>query len=233
MIKKPTKTIVSRIDQRLKALASPGKKAMSDRAASLASGLSADGIRTIRRQFAAGRQKGIGSETLQKLALGLKTTPMWLLKEEGPETLSEDHIDSAAVLGFGEGGQAKFGTVRVVGYVGAGSEAHYYKYADEDFDEVPAPLGASDQTVAVEIKGKSFGPLMDSWLVFYDDVRSPVTEDLIGEVCVVGLADDRILIKEIKRERNGSYTLLSNSSEPPIPNASIEWAAKVKDMRPR
>jgi hypothetical protein len=124
--------------------------------------------------------------------------------------------------------------VKIKGYVGAGAQAHYYALSDEEYEEVEPPAGASDQTVAVEIKGKSFGPLLDSWLVFYDDVRSPVTDDLLGRVCVVGLADDRILIKEIKRERDGSYSLLSNTnSDEPIRNAEIEWAAKVTNIRPR
>jgi hypothetical protein len=123
--------------------------------------------------------------------------------------------------------------VKIKGYVGAGSEAHYYALSDEDFEEVSAPLGATDKTVAVEIKGKSWGPLLDSWIVFYDDVRSPITDDLLGNACIVGLADDRILIKQIKRERDGSFTLLSNADEPPVKNAQIEWAAKVIGMRPR
>lgn len=125
-------------------------------------------------------------------------------------------------------------TVRVKGYVGAGDRAHFYNVSDEDFEEVPAPEGATDQTVAVEIRGTSWGRFMSTWLVFYDDVRSPVTEDLLGHPCVVGLADDRILIKVIKRSGNGSYRLVSNdSSEPDINGAQIEWAAKVTSMRPR
>lgn len=123
--------------------------------------------------------------------------------------------------------------VKIKGYVGAGAKAHFYAVSDEDYEEVEAPVGASDKTVAVEIKGSSFGPLLNTWLVFYDDVRSPVTEDLIGEVCVVGLADDRILIKEIRRDRRGYRLLSNNPAEPPIENVRIEWAAKVTDMRPR
>lgn len=123
--------------------------------------------------------------------------------------------------------------VPVKGYVGAGAIAHFYALSDDDFDEVDAPLNATDQTIAVEIRGKSFGPLMDKWLVFYDDVRSPITEDLLDEICVVGLADDRILIKQITSDGNGGYNLISNSGEPIIYDAEIEWAAKVTNMRPR
>ncbi len=124
--------------------------------------------------------------------------------------------------------------VRLKGYVGAGSEAHFYALSDEDFEEVEAPLSATDQTIAVEIKGTSFGPLMDSWLVYYDDVRSPITDDLLNKICVVGLADDRILVKKIVRDGNGGFNLKSNSeSEPDMIDVEIEWAARVTDMKPR
>lgn len=123
--------------------------------------------------------------------------------------------------------------VKLKGYVGASGEAIYYRLSDEDYEEVDAPSNATDQTIAVEIKGKSFGPLMNTWLVFYDDVRSPVTPDLHGQICVVGLDDDRILIKEIQPNGRGGFTLISNSADDPIENANIEWAAKVTSMRPR
>lgn len=151
--------------------------------------------------------------------------------KEGPEEPDRDvrSEDVAASLD-----KAPAPAVKVKGYVGAGSEAHFYAVADEDFEEVPAPDGASDQTVAVEIKGSSWGPRMNTWLVFYDDVRSPVTTDLIGQVCVVGLADDRILIKEIRQNGKGGYRLLANTTaDDAIEDAQIEWAAKVIGMRPR
>lgn len=233
MVKIPTKSILSRIDRRLKALAPAGKKKLSDRAAALRSGLSQDGIRTIRRQLESGRQTGFRSDTLEKLASGLETTSLWLLKEEGPET-SDDlrHLESGSVLPLDDPDAKK--TVRVAGYVGASGEAVYYRFSDDQFEYVEPPPSATDQTVAVEVRGGSLGDAFKSWLVFYRDIRSPVTEDLYNQLCVVGLADDRILVKIIKRERDGSFTLLSNANvEPPIGSADIEWASRVTDMRPR
>ena len=78
-------------------------------------------------------------------------------------------------------------SVKLKGYVGAGSEAHFYKIADEDFEEVPAPRNATDKTVAVQIRGKSWGPAMDTWLVFYDDVRSPIDQHMIGKPCIFSM----------------------------------------------
>ncbi|WP_207633223.1 phage repressor protein [Devosia aurantiaca] len=98
--------------------------------------------------------------------------------------------------------ESQQGTVPVVGYVGAGAEAHFYALSDGELDRVPAPDGATPETVAVEIRGESLGPLFERWLVHYDDVRSPITQDLVGQLCVVGLPDDRVLVKKIRRAKS-------------------------------
>lgn len=216
------KDILARIEQRLRATG------LSADAASKMAG-KPDAIRNMRRAVKAGRG-GINTGTIEALAAVLGTTAVWLLKEEGEETAadwrSEDVAHSIE--------KPRARTVRVKGYVGAGDAAHFYKVSDEAFEEVTAPDGATDRTVAVEIRGTSWGRFMNTWLVFYDDVRSPVTEDLLGQPCVVGLADDRILIKVIKRDGNGGHRLVSNNpNEPDIEDAEIEWAAKVTSMRPR
>lgn len=123
-------------------------------------------------------------------------------------------------------------TVKLKGYVGASGEAFYYRLADEDLEEVPAVEGATEQTVAVEVRGKSLGPALESWLVYYDDVRSPITADMLNQLCVVGLADDRLLVKRLER-KNGQVVLVSNNGDPDITDAIIEWAAKVTAMKPR
>jgi hypothetical protein len=70
-------------------------------------------------------------------------------------------------------------------------------------------------------------------LVYYDDVRAPVTPDLIGRLCVVGLADGRVLIKKIKSSQTpGLYHLLSQTEEP-ILDVEVLWAARVRSMTPR
>lgn len=123
------------------------------------------------------------------------------------------------------------GVVPLVGYVAAGATA-YFTPAGE-LGEVTAPENATDSTVAVEIRGDSLGSFFDRWLVFYDDVRRPVTADLIGRLCVVGLEDGRVLIKKPQRSRvKGLFHLLSQT-EDPILDAAVEWAARVKSMVPR
>ena len=96
-------------------------------------------------------------------------------------------------------------TVPLVGYVGAGAQTHYSEATGGEFDEVPAPEGATESSVAVEIRGESLGSFFDRWVVHYDDVRRPVTPDMIGPLCVVGLDDGRVLIKKIKRSKTKGF----------------------------
>ncbi len=124
-------------------------------------------------------------------------------------------------------------SVPVVGYVGAGAVAHYYASGQGGLDEVPAPQNATANTVAAEIRGESLGPLLDGWLVYWDEVRNPPTADMIGRLCVVGLPDDRVLVKQLKASSQpGRFHLISNN-EGPIFDAEIAWAALVKSMTPR
>jgi hypothetical protein len=127
------------------------------------------------------------------------------------------------------------GTIRVKGYVGAGGQAHFYNVdTPGDLDTIAATGKETDQTVAVRIIGKSLGEVLSGWYVTYDDERRPITDDLIDELCVVGLADDRVLIKKVIRNRNpGLFNLVSNAEkEPVIEGVKIVWAAKVSGLRP-
>lgn len=144
-------------------------------------------------------------------------TPEWLLTGRKPFPSDEPE-------------QPQSRKVRVVGYVGAGAEAHLYAVAQGDLDEVDPPPGLTEDTVAVEIRGDSLGAFFNRWLVFYDDVRRPVTPDLIGELCIVGLEDGRILIKQIQRSKTEGLFNLISSTEKPIADVAIEWAARVNSI---
>lgn len=156
--------------------------------------------------------------------------------ERGERRLTSDYIKMAAkAFGVSEADIIETKpTVPIVGYVGAGSEAHFYAMGDGLADE-PAPYvdGARDSTVAVEIRGGSLGPLFDRWLAYYNDVRRPATEDLFGQLCVVGLEDGRVLLKKLARGRIPGYFDLWSNNEPPIQDVAIAWAAKVEAIRPR
>lgn len=132
--------------------------------------------------------------------------------------------------GVGEMTSGSPRTVPLVGFVGAGAEAHYYEAAE--LGEVDAPDNATPSTVAAEIKGTSLGPLFDTWLIFWDEVRTPVTTDQIGRLCIVGLADGKVLVKRLRHATEGRYHLESNA-EPTMYDQEVSWAARVKGMTPR
>ena len=168
-----------------------------------------------------------GPDEAKKYARRYKVSPEWLLTAAG-----DGPADGAA---FEADAPDESGprTVRVKGYVGAGAEAHFYAVQQGDLDEVPAPDDATENTVAVEIRGESLGPLFDRWLVFYDEIHRPVTADLIGKLCVVGLESGQVLIKKIRNGRAKGLFSLVSQNEDPILDVSVEWAARVKHMAPR
>lgn len=201
------------------------------------------------RLAAARRDAGYPTATAAAEALGVKE-PTYLGHENGSRGFKRDSADRYArkfhvalewlLTGKGQRDRRPLSSadpgvarsVPLVGYVGAGATTHFFAN-DIPLDEVPAPVGATESTVAVEIRGDSLGSFFDRWLVFYDDVHRPVTAELINRLCVVGLADGRILIKKIQRSKaRGLFHLLSQT-EDPLLDVEIEWAARVKNMVPR
>jgi hypothetical protein len=168
-----------------------------------------------------------GPDEAKRYAKRFGVTPEWLLTGFGPGpdgTVME--IEDPETYGLPK--------VPVVGYVGAGSSAHFYEVdRQQDLDEVVPPEGSTPSTVAVEIRGESLGSFFDRWLVFYDRVEHPMTSDLVGELCVVGLEDGRILLKQIQRGRNKNLFNLLSATEKPILDVTIKWAAKVNSISRR
>lgn len=123
--------------------------------------------------------------------------------------------------------------VPVVGYVGAGAEMHQYALADNPDEFVPMPENGNENTVAVEIRGTSLGSIFDTWLVYYDEIRNPPTPDMLNKLCVVGLDDDRVLVKRLRRGSDRGLYNLESTTESLIEDARVLWAAKVKNMTPR
>jgi hypothetical protein len=122
---------------------------------------------------------------------------------------------------------------RIVGYVGASSQEVYYAGADDPAETVPMPQGASPDTVAVEIRGDSLGAGLNGWVAFYDDRREPVTQNLLGKLCVVGLPDGRVLIKILRQAPGRKFHLLPNGAGEAILDQRVEWAAKVIHLAPK
>jgi phage repressor protein C with HTH and peptisase S24 domain len=169
-----------------------------------------------RAQAAGGRD--YGPEDAKKYARRFGVTPEWLLTGREP---------------FSVGEEPPAPKVPVVGYVGAGSTVHFYDVAQPDLDEVFGPPGGAEKMSAVEVRGDSLGPYFNRWYVFYDDVRSPMTPDLIGQLCVVGLFDGRVLVKQVQRGTAEGLYNLHPATEKHIVDVKIEWLAKVNSVSRR
>lgn len=174
----------------------------------------------------------------EEAAVALGTTRNQYVKlERGLRRLSDKWIDRAAEaygVDTGEIVKGKRGMVPIAGYVSAGSEMILFGEGQGSDGEVEAPDGSSDKTLAVEIRGESLGPFFNGWLVFFDDVRSPVTDDIIGKLCVVGLEDGRVLVKRLVRSRGSSRLFhLYGQFGDPLLDIAVKWAAQVKTVMPR
>lgn len=198
-------SILDRVEQRLITL-----KISADKASRLAG--KTDAIRNMRRALESGDRHGVTTATLSALAPVLKTTVAWLMTGEGdPERLNAS----------------------IVGFAGAGGDQVYFAEGQGPFGEVPAPEGSTEKTVAVEVRGNSLGHLLNGWIMFYDDLRDPPTLDMLGSLCIVALTDGRVLVKSLHAgQLPRRFNLLSNG-EPPIYDARVDWAAKIKAMMPK
>ena len=174
--------------------------------------------------------------TQDEAATALGTTRNQYVKlEGGSRRLSDKWIrlaSDAYGIDPGEVVTDRVATVPVAGYVGAGTEMHFYEEGQGPLDEVPAPDDATPQTVAAEVRGDSLGPLFIGWRVFYDDRREAVTDDFIGRLCLVGLADGRVLVKIVLRARTEGRFDLHGQFGDPVLDAEVVWAAKVKSLAP-
>jgi phage repressor protein C with HTH and peptisase S24 domain len=157
--------------------------------------------------------RNFGEEDAHKYARAFRVHPLWLL--HGLTTNQKP-------------------TVEVVGYVGAGAALNRFSEGQGPFETVEAPPRASRSTVAVEVRGDSMRGHADNGdVLYYDDRREPVTEDLFGKLCIVGLVNGSVLVKRIQRgSRPGLYHLYSSNLDP-IFDQEVEWAAKVKWIKPR
>lgn len=94
------------------------------------------------------------------------------------------------------------------------------------------PEGATDESKAIEVEGYSMGVLADGALVFYTEVHTAPTDDMLGLVVVVGTEDGAILLKKLLRgSRIGLYDLESING-PTLRDQRVIWAAHIDSLVP-
>jgi hypothetical protein len=119
---------------------------------------------------------------------------------------------------------------RIQGYIGLDGEVHIYKVRPENLKTMELPPLVTDTTVGLVIRGDALGPAFADWVLIYDDLREPVMPELIGQVCVVALANGRVVIRRLMEgDVAGRYNLISQVP-PDIRDVAVLWAARVKAL---
>lgn len=127
--------------------------------------------------------------------------------------------------------------IAIVGRVGAGPEGSI-QFTDSPggLGHAPAPPGANDRTVAVEVSGNSMRPIaFDGWLVYYEDRKSGLTPEMLGQPCIIGLPSGHTVMKTPQSgSKAGLYDLESaNPTIDTMRDQRVKWAALVTAIVPR
>ena len=129
---------------------------------------------------------------------------------------------------------AETGLVPIIGDVGADPEGVVLLAAGQaGSDMVPIPPGGSDQAVALRVGGHSMPGLADDGaLIYFESQRTPPTPDMLGQIVVVELDTDEVLVKRLLRgSKPGRYDLESLAG-PTRRDARIRWAAHITAIIP-
>jgi repressor LexA len=127
------------------------------------------------------------------------------------------------------------GAAKIVGRAGDAADGMVrYCPAEKSYGEALMPPGSKKDTVAIELIGDALRALAQSGsLIYYDDIRQPPTAEMLGELCIVGLADERVLIKYLHPGRGNDLFDLESASAPTLRDAQVVWASLVTAIIPR
>lgn len=119
--------------------------------------------------------------------------------------------------------------VPVLGKVGANAAGTLrMENADTTTDFVPIPPGGSIKSVALQVQGNSMPDVAeDGSLLYFEDQRTPPSEDMIGRVVVVETEDHEVLVKRLQRGSAKKLYNLESIYGEPIKDVRLRWAARI------
>ena len=126
------------------------------------------------------------------------------------------------------------GLAPVIGRVGANPEGDVLLATGQDgCDFAPIPPGGTDRAVALLVAGHSMRGLADDGaLIYFEDQRTAPTPDMLGQVVILEIDTDEVLVKRLLRgSRPGLYDLESVAG-PTRRDASLRWAAHITAIIP-
>ncbi len=133
--------------------------------------------------------------------------------------------------------------VPVLGYVGAGGEIFPFddmplmnplmlrerERVETNCEFVEAPPGVYPSGIAcVKVKGHSQHPVYkDGEYLFYKTTPG-VTQNCIGEDCIVALDNGKVMVKILRKSSNYGLFDLDSYNEPTIKDVTVVWAAPIE-----
>ncbi len=124
--------------------------------------------------------------------------------------------------------------VPIVGRVGADPEGVVlFATGQTAGDLAPIPPGGTSRAVALQVVGHSMTGLADNGgLIYFEDQRTPPSEDMLGHVVVVEIDTEEVLVKRLLRgSRKGRYDLESVVG-PVRHDCRVRWAAHITAIVP-
>lgn len=157
----------------------------------------------------------------------------WLSGAE-PRGDKRDAISDLYTRLFGEATETvRPKTTRIVGRAGAATDGKIlYAEGHDGIGIVEVPPGASEESVAIEIEGYSQGWIADGALVFYTEVHSGPTDDMLGQIIIIGTSDDEVLLKRLLRGSKPGLYDLESINGPMLRDKRVIWAAHVDALVP-
>lgn len=124
--------------------------------------------------------------------------------------------------------------VPIVSYVGAGAEV--FPIDDhaqgQGLEPVDAPIGMENCVGAI-IRGDSMHPLRDGWLIFWERDQTGVPEECVGQLCVCQVKDGPTLVKDLRKGTKKGLYRLESWNAPTREDVRLEWASRIREIRPR
>lgn len=154
-----------------------------------------------------------------------------VLDESFDESLVEPLEAAEQSTPLNGGTKSLFTVVPIAGYVGAGASVYPVEgdtAGHGGYIKAPRGFGAME---ALIVRGDSMAPAYENGDVIYfngQPAELPIRET--GKAYVVRLVDGRMLLKLVTPSGNGRY-LLTSWNAPPIQDAEIESAFKVRYIR--
>jgi SOS-response transcriptional repressor LexA len=129
---------------------------------------------------------------------------------------------------------AASGLVPVIGHVGANAEGVVlFAHGQDPGELAPIPPGGTEHARALRVVGHSMhGVADDGALIYFEDQRTPPSPDMLGQVVVVELETEEVLVKRLLRGSKPGLYDLESVAGPTRHDARLRWAAHITAIIP-